>query len=369
VDDYTLVPAALKYNKDLAWSFTLDDGLVSAYLVAFPYFNGGRVAGQYIDQWGYDQGGDGVGHPGLYYTDGCGNRKPLLGALAINARNIRSGGADHPGYLSWGQVDSMVRGGWDLFNHGYTHVTGRDVDAGKEVLQNNEVVCRRLGYRMNQMVIPGGKDDEINQEGYVRAAFEQGMLAVHGGRFPGAQDMPGLQSMGDGMEDTLRASRLFLSSKGMTDSSNKVIFNEIDKRLHNGEKVWINAFTHGVGNADIWGISLRFCDLSDFFEGLAGRYGERGQDNIWMASFQAVQEYILIRQRLRYQVSKEGKRVFIRMNTAGLPQEIRHKELSFVWKAARRVKRVQCKGCRVESFAAGRSPDAVSGQLINIQWQ
>src|SRR5690606_25520610 len=75
----------LRYNKRFACSFTLDDGLVSAARVAFPFFNGGQVAPSFKDQWGFDQGGDGADHPGLFYTDGCGNPRPFTAAVAVNA--------------------------------------------------------------------------------------------------------------------------------------------------------------------------------------------------------------------------------------------------------------------------------------------
>lgn len=55
-DTVSIKVANLKYNKDFAFSSTLDDGLVSDYLVAFSFFNGGSVSGNYIDQWGYCHG-------------------------------------------------------------------------------------------------------------------------------------------------------------------------------------------------------------------------------------------------------------------------------------------------------------------------
>ena len=92
---YSFTPAPLKYNKDLAFSFTLDDGLVSAMRVVLPYFMGGRVSPSYVDEWGYDQGGDGRIYPGLYFTDGCGHRRSFHAAVAVNGRNVAAEGRAH----------------------------------------------------------------------------------------------------------------------------------------------------------------------------------------------------------------------------------------------------------------------------------
>ena len=67
----------LKYNKHLAYSFTLDDGYRSAYLTAFPLLNGGKISNPDKNEWKIDQGGDGTTSEGLFYSDGMGNKIPF----------------------------------------------------------------------------------------------------------------------------------------------------------------------------------------------------------------------------------------------------------------------------------------------------
>jgi hypothetical protein len=74
--------APLRYNKDFAYSFTMDDGYISQYKVALPLFKGGTIPGSLSTPIG-DQGGDGSFSPGLFYTDGCGNDIPFRAGLAI----------------------------------------------------------------------------------------------------------------------------------------------------------------------------------------------------------------------------------------------------------------------------------------------
>ena len=59
--NFKIYPAKLRYNKDFAYSLTLDDGLEDAYQYAYFLLNGGYCnANQTF-------------YPGLKYSDGCGN--------------------------------------------------------------------------------------------------------------------------------------------------------------------------------------------------------------------------------------------------------------------------------------------------------
>ncbi len=354
VRHFSVRTAPLKYNKDFAWSFALDDGLASGWLVAFPYFNGGRVAPSFKGAWGADQGGDGEVYPGLFFTDGCGNKVPFRAAVAINARSI-----GRPGSLDWEQVDSLYKAGWDVFSHGYTHATGRDVDALSECRENNKVVQERLGIVMRQFVVPGGPGDTISEGPYTKAAFGQGMEAVHDGHFPGHTIMIDR----DLSPERMRAGRLFLYSGNMRDSMDRY-FREIRDLLQAGKRPWINAFTHSTGNDNLWNISLRFPDMKRFFGRLEKEYGHTGKDNIWVASFQAVQEYSLIHQSLVYSVRKAGNRIYIRIDTGTLPVELRHKCQTFVLDSGQPIEKITCVNGSIESY----SRNTVGKQLINLCW-
>jgi hypothetical protein len=359
---YSFTPAPLRYDKDLAFSFTLDDGLISAIRVVLPYFAGGRVSPPYIDEWGYDQGGDGHVHRGLYYTDGCGHRRPFRAAVAINGRNVAAEGRDHAGYLSWRQVDSLSKRGWDIYDHGYAHLTGAGINAAAEIRSNGQAVEEHMGIQMTQFVVPGGKDDSLSQEPYAAAAFAAGRLAVHSGHY--AMDW-GLPEDGAAARH-IRAGRWLLSSQ--QGNWKRAFYKSVDHLLRTKEKVWINAFTHAAGNDDVWGISLRFPDLRTFFDGLALRYGGKGKDNMWMASFQEVQDYQIIRHTLKYALSVEGRRLYCRFDPHGVQTGLKHKACSFIWKSAQPIRAVKCMGCRVESYTEAQPGKKVQRQVININW-
>lgn len=358
--------APLKYNKDFAFSFTLDDGLVSAYLVAYPFFSGGKVSGTYTDQWGHDQGADGKRYPGLFYTDGCGGQIPFSAASAINAKNIADADTvDHAGFLSWKQIMNLYHGGWDILSHGYRHITGKGINAGYEVAENNRVVEDSLGIKMNDFVVPGGRDDDMSDNPYAEAAFNQGMQTVQCEHFPGHILV---------LDSTLKLSQLKLGRKflhstpdlagGHAVEADTALFEEISRRLDKKSKFWVNAFTHSVGNQNLWNISLVFPDFKHFFNGLANHFGQQGLDNMWMAPIEEVYEYLLTRRNIKYHVERKGRYVKVHMYTGGIPAGLRHHAITVVVRSDKVIKKVTCVGCSIECYSRNKGQN-----LINLTWQ
>lgn len=341
----TISIAPLRYHKSFACSFTMDDGLVSAARVAFPFFNGGKVAPAFKDQWGFDQGGDGAYHPGLFYTDGCGNALPFTAAVAINARSIQAS----TGYLSWNELEHMINAGWDVLNHSYTHATGKDVRAAWEVEENTRVVRQRLHTGMQQFVVPGGKDDQLSRPLYADAAFTQGLRVVHSGDFPDYWIEPAAHTDWN----RLPAGRLFLHSKMKKD-----IFEEIEQHLATGKHYWLNVFTHSVGNDNLWDISFCFRDFSAFFNRLAATYGRDGKDNIWFAPPEAVHAYESIRRAAKPVIKRSGNKLMITFDT---PRLEKHRALTFIIQGGAAITAVSGRNCTIESY--GRTK-----QIINITW-
>ena len=104
--------AALRYDKDFAYSFTLDDGTADAFTHALPLLQGGVI-----------KDFESTFSP-LYYTDGCGNDIVFKAGIAWNSANsqgVDTHTGDVKGYLSWGQLDTLYNAGWDVFNHSFSH--------------------------------------------------------------------------------------------------------------------------------------------------------------------------------------------------------------------------------------------------------
>ncbi|MRG45189.1 polysaccharide deacetylase family protein [Chitinophaga sp. SYP-B3965] len=336
--------APLRYDKRFACSFTLDDGLVSAARVALPYFNGGQVAAPFKDKWDFDEGGDGAYHPGLYYTDGCGNALSFKAAVAINARSVSEDN------LSWNDLKLITQAGWDVLNHSYTHATGKEVKAAWEVSENTRTVQQRLQTNMQQFVIPGGKDDHLSAPLYANAAFEQGLQVVHSGQYPDYWIEPATRTDWN----RLRVGRLFLNSKMGQQVLMDSVFRGIKEHLSTGKYFWLNTFTHSVGNDDLWNISYRFADFTAFFNRLAASYGKEGEDNIWFAPPEAVHAYEAIRRVVKPVVTRSGNKLVITFDKVTLEK---YNALTFLVQSS--ITSVNGTNCAIESYG---------GKLINITW-
>lgn len=321
-----LVTAApLKYNKHLAFSFTLDDGYRSAYTCAYPLLSGGKVSPSIPDEYHSDSGGDGKNSPGLFYTDGCGNRVPFRLAVALNA-GIVYPSPDNRARLSWPEVKQLYQAGWDILNHGYHHLSKHGTNYNNEVLENIKVVKENLGFTMTQFVVPGGEHDQGYEHEYEKDAFAAGTYSV--ASYVG--DGPAI-SVGKpvNLHGMIYARDLLSSYKDSADlrAVNRQLI-KMDSLMQQKQPVWYNAFTHNVGNGNLWSISLIYPEFKYLMTSLYENYGEKGSDKIWMAPWQEVYEYIWLRDNAKIDVQQYGKDVTIRLRIAHIPASFRNKALS-----------------------------------------
>ena len=103
-DTPSVSKAILRFNKDFAYSFTLDDATDDAFTTVFPLFKGGIIKPINLKT------------TGLFFTDGCGNDVPFRAGVAWNTAGQAGDihGGDVAGFLTWRQLDS-------LWGHGGSH--------------------------------------------------------------------------------------------------------------------------------------------------------------------------------------------------------------------------------------------------------
>jgi len=347
--------APLKYNKQMAFSFTLDDGYRSAYLTAFPLLNGGKISGPSPDEWRNDEGGDGSYSKGLFYSDGCHHNVPFRIAEAINAGNITDQ-SESRGHLSWAEVKALYNGGWDILNHGYHHATKHGTDFNYEVQQNITTVKQQMGFTMTQFVVPGGESDPGYEHDYERAAIKYGNNAVASIKGVG----PVIPVDAPVNLTAMIYARDFIQSVGSDDNHNTAnrSLKLLDSIISLNKPVWFNEFSHGTGNSNLWGLSMRFTEFKYYMTSIAQKYGAAGKDNIWMAPWQEVYEYIWLRDRIKISTVKKGKQVMVKIEVPNLPEGFRHKAVSLLVKTTGDFTVVpQGNNLKVTS----------SGQLINLE--
>jgi hypothetical protein len=318
-------PSALKFNKHLAYSFTLDDGYRSAYLTAFPLLNGGKISKSSISEWKNDQGGDETISNGLFYTNGLGNKIPFKLALAINGGAIGDLPANR-GHLSWPEVKEMYNAGWDILNHGFHHATKHGTNFLTEVTENTTSIKQNLDFTMSQFVVPGGESDPGYQLEYERDALANGSFSVASyvgsGPIINAKEKVNL--------DKMIYARTFVQS-----SKDTIGFKTMDHYLKTLDSVaklqnpvWYNEFTHGVGNGNLWSLSMRFPDFKYYMTTIANKYGAKGDDSIWMAPWQEVYEYIWLRDRIKINYEQNNKEGLVTIELPEIPETFRYRAIS-----------------------------------------
>jgi hypothetical protein len=319
--------AALKFNKHLAYSFTLDDGYRSAYLTAFPLLNGGKISGKNINEWKNDQGGDGSKSKGLFYSDGFGNKIPFKLGLAINGGTIGDFSA-YRGHLSWAEVKEMYDAGWDILNHGFHHATKHGTNFLTEVTENTTSIKQNLNFTMSQFVVPGGESDPGYQLEYERDALANGSFAV--ASYVGAGPIIKV-------DEKVNLDKMIYGRTFVQSSKDTIGFKTMDRFLATFDSVaklpgtiWYNEFTHGVGNGDLWYLSMRFPDFKYYMTNIANKYGSKGNDSIWMAPWQEVYEYIWLRDRVKIDYEQKGKEVIVKIVIPEIPQTFRYRAISLV---------------------------------------
>lgn len=320
-------PSDLKFNKHLAYSFTVDDGYRSAYLTAFPLFNGGKISGPAISEWKNDQGGDGTTSKGLLYSDGLGNKIPFKLGLAINGAAIGDSPANR-GHLSWTEVKEMYDAGWDVLNHGFHHATKHGTNFLTEVTENTASIKQNLGFTMSQFVVPGGESDPGYQLEYERDALANGSFSV--ASYVGSGPIINVKEKVN--LDKMIYARTFVQS-----SKDTIGFKTMDNYLEtlasvakSPNPVWYNEFTHGVGNGNLWNLSMRFPDFKYYMTTIANKYGAKGDDSIWMAPWQEVYEYIWLRDRIKINYEQNNKEGQVTIELPEIPETFRYRAISLL---------------------------------------
>ena len=313
--------AVFKYNKDFAYSFTLDDASVDAYTCALPVFKGGLVKG------------NGQTYAGLFFTDGCGNDLPFRGGIAWNTVNL-SGVDVHtgnvPGQLSWKQLDTLYDLGWDVMNHSYSHrskwngaMSGNDYVY--EIEQNRIAVQNKTQKRIEMpiFVVPSG-DTFYNSIAYQqgsRLVFNQpGDIVGYGGLDVTADyNFDGKIVHRMLVEESLAITPTFLD---------RAVAKAVD-----GTKIWYNEFTHRVDDFSPTA-AFGFKDFQTHLKRAADTWGKNGSDRMWMAPLQEVYEYLLMRRFANFTTNANGTKVDVTFDLYNIPKWLRRRSLSLVVNSA-----------------------------------
>lgn len=284
--------AKLKFNKEFAYSLTIDDGYIDVWNVAYPLIQGNAVLETDI----YQGNNYGSGMPfqktgGYAFDDGCGHQIPFHLGLAINASQV----AKNASRLNWWHLSTLYDAGWDILNHGHFHVEAPPIDFQDEIVQNALDIQSHIGFYPRHFAIPA------NQPAYAPETVTHGMVATYGAvmGFQGVYN-GGLWNVKDDVSPVNNNQLKLLRTSVPVDSASmnldalKTKINSIANMAPN-QTIWYNEYTHAVGagtnqypNVSNMGFQM----LRDYLDFLQQDYSQK----MWVAGLQEVEEYLYVRQ-------------------------------------------------------------------------
>lgn len=306
--------AALRYNKDFAYSFTLDDCTTDHYTIAKPFFLGGVVPNS-----GYTS-------PGFFYTDGCGNNLPFKVGIAWNSTTVGNYGPNEndPNKMSWAQLQELYNLGWDVLSHSYAHRAWGEINSNytyaSQITQNIDNIRTRLGIEVPCFVVPSG---DYN---YQDVALQQGHKAVFDQNFP----QGGVSFNGIAIDDNVNLTNLKAFREDITAQIDyPAKLTNVANQCTGGTHIWYNEFGHHL---DIFNSEpFNFYKFKDYMTNIANTYGKNGSDRMWFAPLQEVYEYVLSRQNVNYTVGlTSDNKCEINLNLSAVPNWLRRKTVTLV---------------------------------------
>jgi len=336
--------AVLKYNKDFAYSLTLDDGKIDGYTYAFQLLNGGYI--EDIDQ----------SYPGLSFTDGCGNDIKFTAGLAWNSVNssFTDIHINTPSYMTWNQLSEMHNAGWGILNHSYSHAAYGETDYQFQVEENNSYVAQKTGINMRHFVIPSG---DLN---YIPYAFDNNMQAVYSNKvqfngYPSGIDI-------DPPFNTYQQQiyRRFLNDDKYDQTNISEKIDLVAQNSVNGNHIWYADFTHRVHNT-VTGGCLVFPTFEYYMNYIESTYGKNGSDRVWVASLEDVYDYILLRENTELNYTIENNIAHIYLNFDNVPTDLRKYALSLDIESEANIVSVTAE------FSSQIDYNTETG-LINLSW-
>lgn len=341
--DFAITKADLKYNKDFAYSIQIDDGLLDIYTKAFPVLEGGIV--------------DGTTYPGLTYTDGCGNPINFKMSTAHFSWNMFNNNSMHDpdhgytGTLTWEQMIDLYQHNWGIYNHGF-YDNGAEGGLSYDVVRNHSFTIRNTynsilgGIQMKGFVIPGSN---IALADY--ALDSDYHLILSNNYSYGSHNI-------DINEDEyydIKVSRQNIDEVGIESTVDILSAESI-----NGTHKWTTGFCHNIGSS----YSISFEDFAEEASNVEQKYGSSGEDNLWWAIGEEVQDYLYVRNHIS--VNTEINNNTVTLTFSGLlPSDFRFYALSLLVDSDKEISNIAI----TDGFNNSYNLNYNNKALINLNWE
>lgn len=372
--------AFYKYDKEFAFSFGLDDGLVGQYRVAVPMFNGGTVI--------YKEGSL-QDYPGLFYTDGAGNNKAFSATLNINMNAINTDKNPISNMNRFMLKDSYVKN-FSITNHSWSAQTQftspyfssdptiRDQEILFQITENYNKLKETLGVKIRNFTAPSNDPlydpitTDLAAKGYLKLVNNINNSKNEFGHSPNRYAEYWITKPGLGL------SRDFDTWKDNTITRTASDFDFINalltkSKVDNNQHAWITMATHRINLGESENTNgagtMRFESFKWIMEGLESNYGASGADNMWMATIDAVYEYLKCVENSNIVQSQEGNTVTLSVDFKDVDASFRDHSLSLLIDADTNITNIEYEGFENHSHKTNYKNLGNNNALINVTYK
>lgn len=286
------------------------------------------------------------------YTDGCGNNISYTAALAINGlsnNNNKELGDHYQGKVSYHQMLTLIKAGWDIENHGDYHNKNGTFGNGDNILKNikdlNERLFEKTGYLMNTFVVPNA------DSGYVAAAEQLGFLCS---TTQGAKDgyviypeYGGLTELNSVPEGYIQFNRSFTDdwTTGYVNANLKPYIDRLLSLSSSSSNFLFRLGSHSIESA---GFQL----FINYIE-------QQANDELWVTSMRELMEYRVVKEKISKTEALSNNMLKITLDYDKIPDSLRFRDISFYIDTESNIKSIKISG-------ADRSTYNQDQKLINI---
>ena len=368
-----ITPTYYKYNKQFAISYGFDDGNLDQYQVVLPMYNGGTII---------YQDGNTPNYPGLYYTDGVGNKKAFSGTFNLNMSNITNNPTP-TSIMNYNMLQEAYIKGIDLTNHSYTH---RSIDNGGwsvdqatmdsqvlgEIDLNYTALKDNTGIKFMNFTSPA---NDNTYDSYTINYLNAGKLKTvcninNTSHYPAHQYTTEYWIARTG----LGVSRDFLTWTDGAVTRTPSDFDVIANKLISvgNQHAWFTFATHRVNlteSLSAASTTMKYLSFKWIMEGLESRYGASGNDTMWFTSINDVYEYLICARDVNLNSIQSGVTTTISFDFSKIPQEFKSHSLSFLISANTNISNITYTGFDEQGSLINYQSLGNNTALVNVGYK
>ena len=332
--------AALKYNKDFALSFQMDDALSDIYNIVYPLFEGVNNTN------------------GLYYSNGCGEDISFKMSTGLNIFSANTGSDllqdddpyHDPAKLTWADINILYQSAWGIQNHGVFDQpqTSSDDEIDYEIQRTESYSRRKVSDSLliKTFIIPNGNlsfVDNLSGNNYHSVIDQETGSEWLNNTNEGID----VEDINIDWLNLMKLNRFFDTGESLIGTAD-----DLNTASLGGVKKWIP-----------WGMHDYPSNFTAQFQYIYNTYGSLGLDNVLITTDTDIVDYLVVKQETQLITVQDGNKLTVTFD-GNIPSNRLHYDLSLNVFSDQTISNIEVFGAENSSFSQLGNDTA----LINLNW-